>query len=116
MSNLAWVWWESHLVGLFPACYFPPQLVVMEAAGLPVGMGVGAGGEGAEGLFGSWIGSPSGFHLSRHVYLTCFYMCTGPCILNLPKSPHLHNGSHWLKRERTNMIQNPWQSGKYEDS
>lgn len=75
MSDLAWVFWESHLVGPSPACDFPPQLVVMEAAGLPAGEG-GAGGSGCggvEGLSGSWIGSPSGFYLSLYVYLACYF-------------------------------------------
>ena len=43
MSALAWVFWKSHLVGLTPACSFPPQLVIMGAVGPPTRAGVGRG-------------------------------------------------------------------------
>ena len=72
MLDLAWLFWESHLAGLAPACYFPPQLVIMEAAGPPAGAGGVGCGERAKGFSGSWIGSPSAFHLSLYVHLTCY--------------------------------------------
>lgn len=116
MSNLAWVFWGSQLVGLSPASYFPPHMVATEAAGLRAG-GEGVGGSQRIIRTLCWLALQLSFVplcpiCNRHV----IYKCIVPCILTfLPEEGLcLCNENHLPKRERTDMIQNAKKPGRHE--
>lgn len=107
--NLAWVSWESHGAGLPLAC--SPSAAGRCGGCRPAHWGECLGRVEAElkESLDPRLAHPAAFicpFMCNDMLFACTYLCTVPWIFTfLAEGPCLCDESHWLKRERTDMIQ-----------